>query len=305
MTPFEGECRVTSPFGARKSPITGVAEQHKGIDIVTTGNWPGAAWKVRECTGGTVLRIASDRWRGNYVDVQTDIGVFQRYQHLHEVYVVVGQAVKQGDAIGMAGKTGDSTGVHLHFEVQKNGVPAEPSAWCDVPNREGSHPGNSRMDAAGGQENARGEDAVAGGASPAGEVLVEVVEVTGDLEQLSACDAEATMPPKGGAATQRWPKGEYVVYGRAPLANTTPALKACRLKGQDGTYGWMPQLEGRWKSSMLPLATVVEKGLLGRQVLLQPKLKEAMISLQLANAGLLAVQNNIAAAMGQMEEDNA
>ena len=146
MTPFKGTNRVTSPFGYRTSPIYGTAELHKGEDITTTGTWPGPDWQVRECTGGTVLRVTSDKWRGNYVDVQTSPGVFERYQHMHEIYVKPGQNLPQGTLLGMAGKTGDSTGVHLHFEVQKNGVAINPEQWSDVPNRKGSYAGNDTLD---------------------------------------------------------------------------------------------------------------------------------------------------------------
>lgn len=147
MTPFKGINRVTSPFGYRKSPITGRTELHEGEDIVTdAAAWPHDAWKVRECTGGTVLRVTSDKWRGNYVDVQTSPGIFERYQHMHEIYVKPGQSVPQGTVLGMAGKTGDSTGVHLHMGVYKNGAAINPEQWSDVPNRVGRYPGNDTKD---------------------------------------------------------------------------------------------------------------------------------------------------------------
>ena len=148
MTPFAGGNRVTSPFGPRKSPISGVAETHRGQDIVpTNGNW-----QVRECTGGTVLRVAADQWRGKYVDVQTAPGVFQRYQHMDVISVGVGQAVPQGAVLGLAGSTGDVTGRHLHFGVYKNGTAeacaVNPAAFSGVPNTAATHPGNSALDKA-------------------------------------------------------------------------------------------------------------------------------------------------------------
>lgn len=141
MTPFQGINRVTSPFGPRISPTTGKQQHHNGQDIVTTGDWT-----VRECTGGLVLRVSSDQWRGKYVDVQTAPGVFERYQHLERIFVQVGQAVPQGTPLGKAGSTGDSTGRHLHFEVQKEGRAVAPAAWSGVPNQKGSHPGNNNLD---------------------------------------------------------------------------------------------------------------------------------------------------------------
>lgn len=146
MTPFAGQNRVTSAFGPRKSPITGRAEQHRGQDIVpTNGNWA-----VRECTGGTVVRVAYDNARGKYVDVQTSSKIFERYQHMDSIAVAVGQAVPQGTVLGFAGSTGAVTGRHLHFGVYKNGT-AEACAisselWSGVPNFVGTYPGNDDLD---------------------------------------------------------------------------------------------------------------------------------------------------------------
>ncbi len=148
MTPFSGENRVTSPYGMRTHPISGKRQMHNGVDIVTSGAYPGKGWEVREVTGGTVKAVTSDQWRGKYVDVQTAPKEIERYQHLASTTVKVGQILKQGDVIGMAGTTGDSTGVHLHFEVQKNGSPVEPSVWSGVTNG-GTTPGNNNLDGGG------------------------------------------------------------------------------------------------------------------------------------------------------------
>lgn len=146
MTPFKGTNRVTSPFGPRTSPITGRAEQHRGQDIVSNDG----DWNVRECTGGTVIRVTSDKWRGKYVDIQTAPKDFERYQHMDSIAVKVGQVVKQGDIIGVAGNTGDVTGRHLHFGVYRNGSAEanaiNPQQWSDVPNKVGSYPGNNNKD---------------------------------------------------------------------------------------------------------------------------------------------------------------
>ena len=146
MTPFKGTNRVTSPYGWRTSPINGQAQHHNGQDIVGSGAYPGAGWEVRELTGGTVLRVTSDQWRGKYVDVQTSPGIFERYQHMKDIYAKVGQKVPQGTVLGMAGTTGDSTGVHLHFEVQKNGYAINPEVFSDIPNRVGTYAGNYTID---------------------------------------------------------------------------------------------------------------------------------------------------------------
>lgn len=162
MTPFERLNRITSPYGYREYIYNGklVKETHRGYDIVPT-QYPGeavpeSAWNVREVTGGIVLRIAYDNVRGNYVDIQTAPGTFERYQHLKSVAVKVGQTIKQGDVIAVAGSTGQSTGRHLHFGVYVGGNAEAnaviPSEWVGLPNKAGTYPGNNDRD---GQEDKR------------------------------------------------------------------------------------------------------------------------------------------------------
>lgn len=154
MTPFKTQNRVTSPFGWRT--IFDKREFHRGVDIVPTTRsgemLPESAWLIREVTGGMVLRTAADQWRGNYVDVQTAPGTFERYQHLARADVGVGQAVAQGTVIGLAGSTGQSTGRHLHFGVYRGGTAERcavmPSAWAGLPNACGLFSGNDTLDAA-------------------------------------------------------------------------------------------------------------------------------------------------------------
>lgn len=156
MTSFQGPTSITSVAGPRNNPVTGKPETHKGIDEVTNGPWPGTAWNVRECTGGTVINVSADALRGKFVDVRTSPTHVERYQHMHEIYVTVGQKVPQGTVLGMAGKTGSVTGVHLHFEVLKttsntiaaiNAAPwVNPAPWSDIPNKKGVYPGNNNID---------------------------------------------------------------------------------------------------------------------------------------------------------------
>lgn len=152
MTPFKTQNRVTSPFGWRT--IFDKREFHRGVDIVPTTRsgemLPESAWLIREVTGGMVLRTAADQWRGNYVDVQTAPGTFERYQHLARADVGVGQAVAQGTVIGLAGSTGQSTGRHLHFGVYQGGSAEAnaviPAPWVGFANACGTYPGNDMME---------------------------------------------------------------------------------------------------------------------------------------------------------------
>jgi murein DD-endopeptidase MepM/ murein hydrolase activator NlpD len=63
---------------------------------------------------------------GNRVMIDHGNGYRTLYAHLSQVYVVPGQTVARGAAIGKMGSTGRSTGIHLHFEVIRNGVYLNP-----------------------------------------------------------------------------------------------------------------------------------------------------------------------------------
>lgn len=91
---------------------------HKGIDIANK-----AGPNVLAADSGTVVGAG---WLdgfgyGNRVIIDHGNGFKTLYAHLASVYVVPGQTVARGDAIGRMGSTGRSTGTHLHFEVIRNG----------------------------------------------------------------------------------------------------------------------------------------------------------------------------------------
>lgn len=111
---------VTSGFGWRVHPITGVPRPHTGTDFgAAHGTLVGAAGD------GTVV---SAGWRGGYgKTVLVDHGSQTTlYAHLSDTTVVAGQRVRRGDPLGRVGSTGQSTGAHLHFEVRVDGVPVDP-----------------------------------------------------------------------------------------------------------------------------------------------------------------------------------
>ena len=155
MTPFKDTNRITSPYGWRtytnNAGVT-IREHHNGIDVVPTRyageDVAGDAWDFREVTGGRVIEVSTgwNAGRGTLIKVQTAQGVIEFYQHCAAVYVKVGQQVPQGTVLGRAGATGNVTGAHLHFEVQVNGTPVEPSAWLGLPNAGGTYPGDDTLD---------------------------------------------------------------------------------------------------------------------------------------------------------------
>lgn len=155
MTPFKDTNRITSPYGWRTYTNNAgktIREHHNGIDVVPTRyageDVAGNAWDFREVTGGKVVAVSAgwNAGRGTLIKVQTAPGVIEIYQHCAAVYVKVGQQVPQGTVLGRAGATGNVTGAHLHFEVQVNGTPVEPSEWMGLPNAGGTYDGNDTLD---------------------------------------------------------------------------------------------------------------------------------------------------------------
>ena len=66
---------------------------------------------------------------GNLVELDHGGGVTTRYAHLSAYTVTAGQRVSAGALIGFQGSTGNSTGVHLHFEIRQNGEAVDPVPW--------------------------------------------------------------------------------------------------------------------------------------------------------------------------------
>jgi len=108
--------RLSSGYGYRTHPISGVRTFHNGIDIAApTGT------AVYAYASGTVISVSQDNTLGMYIAIDHGNGLVTRYLHLSKFNVSKGDKVKTGDRIGSVGNTGYSTGSHLHFEVLKNG----------------------------------------------------------------------------------------------------------------------------------------------------------------------------------------
>jgi len=113
---------LSSPFGYRTHPLTGRRRFHQGVDLKAT-----AREEVKSIQTGWVLHA---QWAGGYghmVEVLHPGGSFSRYAHLSQVKVKVGQRVQAGTVVGLAGDSGQATGVHLHFELWKEGRPVDPT----------------------------------------------------------------------------------------------------------------------------------------------------------------------------------
>ena len=107
---------VSSYYGWRINPVTGLEQLHRGVDIaVPTGT------AVYAAMDGTVTTAAYDSYYGNYVVIEDDEGYCTKYAHMDTLSVSAGQAVTHGTSIGTTGNTGSSTGSHLHIECLYNG----------------------------------------------------------------------------------------------------------------------------------------------------------------------------------------
>jgi murein DD-endopeptidase MepM/ murein hydrolase activator NlpD len=115
---------VTSGFGFRTNPFTGLNQMHEGLDISNRIGTP-----VIATADGIVSDTGKDSSHGNVVVVSHGFGMNSRYFHLNKVFVRAGQKVKRGDKIAEVGTTGKSTGPHLHYEVRVNGIPANPARY--------------------------------------------------------------------------------------------------------------------------------------------------------------------------------
>ncbi|MBQ3162474.1 MAG: peptidoglycan DD-metalloendopeptidase family protein [Oscillospiraceae bacterium] len=105
---------------------------HKGIDITK----PGCAGEtIVASAGGTVIQ-ASDKGNGygKCVIIDHGNGIATLYAHCSQLYVSMGDTVKQGDPIGAIGCTGYAYGNHLHFEVRVDGQHTNPSNYVNINN---------------------------------------------------------------------------------------------------------------------------------------------------------------------------
>lgn len=118
---FPTRGRLTSRFGWRRDPFTGVRTFHNGIDIANEVGTP--VWAAKE---GKVVDVGYHSAFGNYVVLSHEGGYQTLYGHLHSYSVRRGQSVNQGQVIGRMGNTGYSTGSHLHFTVMLRNKDIDP-----------------------------------------------------------------------------------------------------------------------------------------------------------------------------------
>lgn len=148
------ESTISSYFGPRDDPMgSGATYDHGALDISAPGYdfnqvniiaakdgkviYPYAD-SVTNC--GTSTKDSGDHdcgeGYGNYVMIEHDDGTVTLYGHMYanSITVKAGDTVKQGQVIGKMGSSGNSTGMHLHFEVRVNSERVDPLNYVDIDN---------------------------------------------------------------------------------------------------------------------------------------------------------------------------
>jgi len=123
--------RMTSPFGNRKSPFGGGSiEFHDGIDLAADYGEP-----VSAAADGVVVYTGYRGGYGRTVIISHSLSGYKTsYCHLSKSLVKHGERVSKGQKIALAGSTGRSTGPHLHFIVEKDGVLLDPLEYSELGN---------------------------------------------------------------------------------------------------------------------------------------------------------------------------
>lgn len=108
--PLASYSYISSYYGMRNGKM------HTGVDFAAAGGTHIYAWK-----SGTVTFTGWSGGYGNFIIIQHNDGTVSRYAHCSGYAISAGQTVSKGQTIGYVGTTGNSTGNHLHFEIQING----------------------------------------------------------------------------------------------------------------------------------------------------------------------------------------
>jgi murein DD-endopeptidase MepM/ murein hydrolase activator NlpD len=115
----KGDGRFLSPRSGNR--------KHRGVDLAAPLNTP-----VRAIRSGRIATVGTHRGLGKFIDVEHGGSLTSRYAHLSDTTVRAGQRVRQGEQIGMVGKTGNARHrwitPHLHIEILDRGTPVDPQA---------------------------------------------------------------------------------------------------------------------------------------------------------------------------------
>jgi murein DD-endopeptidase MepM/ murein hydrolase activator NlpD len=115
---------ISSNFGFRKDPFTGLKRMHTGIDVAT---YSGST--IHAPADGLVAYEGRKPGYGRVLVLDHGYGITTRFAHNSENLVSRGAKVKRGDVIAYVGSSGRSTNSHLHYEVRINEIPVDPENY--------------------------------------------------------------------------------------------------------------------------------------------------------------------------------
>ncbi|MBL6750146.1 MAG: M23 family metallopeptidase [Nevskia sp.] len=118
---------ITSDYGLRLDPFTGLRTFHPGVDFAAP-----EGSKVLAVASGIVTDVGERSGYGNMVEIDHGNGYVTRYGHNASIMVKAGERIRKGQAIALMGNTGRSTGPHVHFEVLLNGNTVNPEQYIDA-----------------------------------------------------------------------------------------------------------------------------------------------------------------------------
>lgn len=118
---------ISSPFGDREDPVNGKEAFHSGVDMQAK-----RGEKVLATADGTVIQASNNGDYGHFVEISHGNGFTSHFAHLQEYKVKKGDKVKRGQVIGLAGSSGRTTGVHLHYELCLNGKLIDPVTFMQT-----------------------------------------------------------------------------------------------------------------------------------------------------------------------------
>ena len=120
--PISTTARITSPFGRRKDPLSGMRRFHGGIDLDGETGDP-----IYAAGAGKVIYSGQRSGYGLLLIIDHGKGLNSYYGHCSKLLRSRGETVDRGSVIALIGSTGRSSGSHLHFETRKHGQPFDPA----------------------------------------------------------------------------------------------------------------------------------------------------------------------------------